>query len=70
MQILKLRKIGNTLRLVTVKRRFLLIVTTPRNAQARRNIQEISRKSKFDKAMEAYKQVSKQYRNALGELAK
>jgi|GEM_PF-5376802 hypothetical protein len=70
MQTLRLRKIGNSLRLVSARRRLLLVVGHSRNVQVPRNLKAVPSKSQFEKAMEAYRQVSSKYRNALRELAK
>ncbi len=70
MQTLKFRKIGNSLRLVSVRRRLLSVVGHSRNVKVSCNLKAAPRKSQFEKAMEAYRQVSSKYRNALRELAK
>lgn len=70
MQTLRLRKIGNSLRLVSARRRLLLVVRHSRNVQVPRNLKAVPSKSQFEKAMEAYREVSSKYRNALRELAK
>jgi hypothetical protein len=70
MQTLKFRKIGNSFRLVSARRRLLSVVGHYRNVQVPRNLKAAPCKSQFDQAMEAYKQVSSKYRNALRKLAK
>ena len=58
MKHLSFRIIGDSLRLITPKK----LVS--------RNLKPVPRKSQFEKAMDAYSQVSSKYRNALAELAK
>ncbi len=70
MRTLKFRKIGNSLRFVLARRRLLSIAGHYRNVQVPRNSKAVPRKPQFEEAMEAYRQVSSKYRNALRELAK
>jgi phenolic acid decarboxylase len=69
MQTLKFRKTGNSLKLVLARRRLVSMVPHSRNVQSSPN-KVVSSESQFEKAMEAYRQVSSKYRNALRELAK
>lgn len=70
MQPLRLRKNGNCLRLVPDRKRLLLVEGDSRNIKVLRPFKAAPRKSQYEKAMEAYRQVSTKYRNALRELAK